>query len=213
MRLIHARNVDHDSRMRAHRWGVALLCCLVWLLPLAVVACGQTAGARGSGTGAMPSPTLTQKQALLATVAAQETAAANGPHAPKHPQTETPPATCPMPTPQPGIYVPSLPNQGYPDANVDNSTATIPADQPRYEYYILAGDRKSNPRQGLIIVQRMASDPCANPTPDGSVTYYDTPYQQGHVQLTAVVGDSVTFTTANGGGAIHRFDFVTGQFS
>lgn len=200
---------DHDSHTLARRRIVVLLCCLVWVLPLAIIACGQA-----SGAGATPSPTVMQKQARLATAfAAQETAAASEPHATKYPQTETPITSCPMPTPQPGIYAPSLPNQGYPDANVDNSTATIPADQPRYDYYILAGDRKSNPQQGLIIVQRMAGDPCANPTPDGSVTYYDTPYQQGHVQLTAVVGDSVTFTTANGGGVIHRFDFVTGQFS
>lgn len=206
MRSFHARNDDHDSRTQMHRWLAALLCCLVWLLPLALVACGQVAGAR-------PSPTMTQKQSALATMAAQETAAANGPHTPKHPVTETPVSSCPMPTPQPGIYAPSLPTQGYADAFVDNETATIPTDQRRYEFIILAGNRKSNPQQGLIIVERRASDPCANPTPDSSMTYYDTPYLQGHVQLTGVDGDSVTFTTANGSAVTHRFDFVTGQFS
>jgi hypothetical protein len=34
----------------------------------------------------------------------------------------------------------------------------------------------------------------------------------GHVQMTAVAGDTVTFTTADGGSTVHRFDFVTGQF-
>lgn len=178
-------------------WPLVILSGLLLLtVPLAVVGCGPTAGVLG--THAIPSPTLTQQQVVLATVHVQATLD----------------ASCPMSTPQPGIFAPNLPTQGYAGAFVDNATTVMPADQPLYEYVILAGNRKANPQQGLLIVQRLVRDPCADATPnDGMVwTYYNTPFQQGHVQLTGVVGDTVTFTTAHGGSRVHRFDFVTGQF-
>jgi hypothetical protein len=88
----------------------------------------------------------------------------------------------------------------------------MPADQPLYDYVILAGNRKANPAQGLLIVTRLARDPCANPTSSAAWTYYDTPVQQGHVQMLAAAGDVVTFKTASGDSQAHRFDFVIGQF-
>lgn len=172
---------------------VILSCCLT--LPLALVGCGQGLSVRGAGThAATPSPTLTPAQA------AQRQATLS--------------ASCPAPTAQPGIFAPTLPSQGYAGAFVDNTTTVMPADQPWYYYVILAGNRKANPQQGLLIVQRFVRDPCADATPnDGTVwTYYDTPFQQGHVQLTGVAGDMVTFITADGGSTVHRFDFVTRQF-
>jgi hypothetical protein len=175
-------------------WSLLILsCCLA--APIALVSCGQSPGTLGvGGNAATPSPTWTPGQVV--------------------PTQPTLDVSCPMSTPQPGIFAPSLPTQGYAGAFVDNSTAVMPTDQPRYEYWILAGNRKANPQQGLLIVQRYVRDPCADATPnDGTVwTYYDTPFQQGHVQLTGVVGDTVTFTTRDGGSTVHRFDFVTGQF-
>jgi hypothetical protein len=202
--------LPRPSRSRYLRPWVILSCFLMLLL--AVVGCGQVSGVLGAG--ATPSPTLTLKQAAMATMAAQGTALASEPHAPKHP--ETPPASCPEPASTPEI-VPdvSLPTQGYADANLDNSTTAVtPPDQPLYVYVIMAGNRKSNPKQGLFIVSRLMRDPCASPAPNGgeASTYYNTPFQQGHVQMTGVAGDTVTFTTADGGGIVHRFDFVTGQF-
>jgi hypothetical protein len=187
-----------------------LSCCLA--LPVVLVGCGQVSGVLVAG--ATPAPTLPLKQAAMATMAAQGTALANEPHAPKHP--ETPSTSCPEPASTPEI-VPdvSLPTQGYADANLDNSTTAVtPADQPLYVYVIMAGNRKSNPKQGLFIVRRLVRDPCASPTQNGgdASTDYNTPFQQGHVQMTAVAGDTVTFTTADGGSTVHRFDFVTGQF-
>jgi hypothetical protein len=213
MRQLHARDVDLYPHLHARRWHALPLLCLACALPLCVVGCGRASDVLGAG--AAPSPTLTQKQVALATYAAYETAVAGQPHAPKYPGTlGTPVASCPLPTPQPGIVAPSLPTQGYPDAVVDNSTAAIPADHPQFDYVILAGNRKSNPQQGLLIVQRFVTDSCADPTPNGGTvwTYYNTPLQQGHVQLTRVAGDTVIFTTAHGGGGAQRFDFVTGQF-
>ena len=178
---------------------------------LAVAGCGQVTGLAGNRT--MPTPTWPLKQVAIATMEAQETALANAPHPPKpSPVSGTPISSCPIPTPQPGIFAPDLPTQGYADAVVDNSTAVMPADQPLYDYAILAGNRKSNPLQGLLIVMRLVSDPCANPTSGSEWTYYDTPVQQGHVQLISTAGDTVTFMTASGGGHTYRFDFVTGQF-
>ena len=212
MREYDRHVVAATPALRDHRRPPTLLLCLGCALTLAIAGCGQTPGV----LGAAPTPTLTQKQALLATVAAQETIAANGPRAPKETSTpSTPPASCPMPTPQPGINGVSLPTQGYYDAEVDNSTAVIPSDHSQFEYIILAGSRKSNPQQGLLIVQQIVADPCADQTPLSATnlfTYYNTPYQQGHVQLTGVSGDTVTFTTASGGTTGH-FNFVTGQFS
>lgn len=213
MHQLYARDVDLYPHLRARRWHALPLLCLACALPLAVVGCGRASN--GLGAGAAPAPTLTQKQVALATYAAYETAVAGQPHAPKYPGPQaTPIISCPMPTPEPGIVAPSLPTQGYPDAVVDNSTAAIPADHPQFDYVILAGNRKSNPQQGLLIVQRFVTDPCADPTPNGGTvwTYYDTPLQQGHVQLTRVAGDTVIFTTAHDGGGVQRFDFVTGQF-
>ena len=213
MRTYDRHAVSALPALRDHSWPPTLLLCLGCALTLAIAGCGQAPG----GLGASPTPTLTQKEALLATVAAQETIAANGSRAPKQTSVPiTPPTSCPMPTPQPGIYAPSLPTQGYNDASVDNSTAVIPSDHAQFEYAILAGARKSNPQQGLLIVIQLVVDPCAAQTPSNSMgllTYYNTPYQQGHVQLTGVSGDTVTFTTASGGGTIRHFNFVTGQFS
>ncbi len=214
MRKYDRHTIAATPALRDHRRPPTLLLCLGCALTLAVAGCGQTPG----GLGAAPTPTLTQKEALLATVAAQETIAANGPRATKQPGTSsTWVASCPMPTPQPGINGVSLPTQGYYDAEVDNSTAVIPSDHSQFEYIILAGARKSNPQQGLLIVQQIVADPCSYPTPPssnmGPMVYYNTPYQQGHVQLTGVSGDTVTFTTASGGGTIRHFNFVTGQFS
>ncbi len=194
-----------------HHWLLVILSGLFIVL-LAVAGCGQVSGVVGAET--TPSPTLTLKQAALATVAAQGTALASETHAPKDPGTETPITSCPMATPLPGIFAPSLPTQGFSDARVDNATAVMPADQPLYVYDLFAGSRKSNPQQGLLIVQRFLRDPCASPTPTGGTqwTYYNTPFQQGHVQMTGVAGDTVTFTTAGGGSTVYRFDFVTGHF-
>jgi hypothetical protein len=187
--------MSFPSHARQACSSVILSCCLAG--PLALAGCGQSPSALGHGTHiAIPSPTWTPGQVV---------------------QTQqTMDASCPAPTPQPGITQPSLPSQGYAGAFVDNTTTVMPADQPRYYYIILAGNRKANPQQGLLIVQRFLCDPCAgtNGTPnyDTVRTYYDTPFQQGHVQLTGVVGDMVTFTTKDGGSTVHRFDFVTGRF-
>jgi hypothetical protein len=187
------RWMSFPSRSRHVPWLVILSCCLA--VPLALVGCGQGHGVLGAATHAATSlPTLTPGQVGQAQATVD--------------------ASCPAPTPQPGIFVPDLPTQGYAGAHVDNVTTVMPADQPRHYYVILAGNRKANPQQGLLIVQRLVRDPCADGTPnDGTVwTYYDTPFQQGHVQLTGVAGDTVTFTTTDGGSIVRRFDFVTGRF-
>lgn len=127
--------LSSPSRSRP-RWPLVMLsCCLA--LPVALVACRQVSGMLG--VEATPSPTLTLKQAALATMAAQATVLASETHTPKHP--ETPPASCPRPASIPSIVDEvSMPTRGYADANVDNSTTAItPADQPLYEYDVIAG--------------------------------------------------------------------------
>src|SRR5258708_16484985 len=123
-------------RPRALRPLVVLGCSLAVLL--ALVGCRQATNRVGDGT--VPMSTLTSKQAALATTAAGATAISNTPYPQKHPVSVTPITSCPMPTPQPGIFAPSLPTQGYPNAVVDNSIAVMPADQPLYDYAILAGN-------------------------------------------------------------------------
>jgi hypothetical protein len=179
-----------------HRWALALALAGATTAVLVITAYAATRG----------NPPATSKQAKLHQIAAQATAAANSWHGPKHPA--TPPASCPVQGVQSNINVDVLP--GDPD-HITNVATIAPAPGRPFVYQVYAGSAAGNAQQGILIVMRRDMDPCA-PTAQGSTfTRFATPYQRGAVTLTAISGDTVSFTTAAGGSG--HFNYITGQFS
>jgi hypothetical protein len=178
-----------------HRWIIAAALVAIVSVALVMTVLAASKGAPGAA-----------KQAKLHQIAAQATAAANSWHAPKHPA--TPPASCPVQGVQSNINVDVLP--GDPD-HITNVATIAPAPGRPFVYQVYAGSAAGNAQQGILIVMRRDMDPCA-PTAQGSTfTRFATPYQRGAVTLTAISGDTVSFTTAAGGSG--HFNYITGQFS
>lgn len=154
--------------------------------------------------------TAAQKQAKIRQVEAQETAAANEPHAPKPPPVVTTPITsCPNPTVTSAINS-ALETGGFHEHIISNAIVAPNGGVP-FAYSIYAGALAANWQQGIIIVMRMYHDPCAPNAQGGGITHYLTPYQRGSVTVTAIHGTTLTFTTANGGSG--HFDVITGKYS
>jgi hypothetical protein len=82
--------------------------------------------------------------------------------------------------------------------------------QHPYNTQVYAGALGTNPQQGIVIVTRQPDDPCAHGFM-GTQTTYDTPYQKGALTLTAINGDSVSFSLADGGTG--QFNYITNTFS
>ena len=161
--------------------------------------------AAGSAPTSPASPISPQKQAILRQIAAQATAAANSPHAPKHPQPA--PTSCPLLPLDVGIH-PDFP-ASFPDKVSTVAVIAPTASQP-YEYLVFAGSRLGNSQQGMLIVVRSYQDACAPGAPGDTVTYYNTPYQDGTITLTQISGSTLTFTAATG--IVGHFDYLTGTF-
>lgn len=151
------------------------------------------------------------------TMAAQATAAAQLPHAPKPSQTPTRITSCPgsvggLATILPRSYVDP---DAAPTVNISNG-AEIPATQSNpFSYLIIAGALKSNPQQGVLVVRSEPLDLCAQ-GPVGQFKIYNSPSQDGALTLTQINGDAVSFSTAAGGAVpngVSQFNFLTGQFS
>lgn len=78
-------------------------------------------------------------------------------------------------------------------------------------YRIWAGALRDDLTQGVLVVLREAIDPClAALTGVPEMQTYTTPFKAGSVTITAVEGDSVLFTTAEG--VPGRFEYETGRF-
>jgi hypothetical protein len=86
-------------------------------------------------------------------------------------------------------------------------------------YTILAGYARSNPSQGVILVQPISLDPCKDfvsnlgkPLAQASAAMpiWNTPSQDGSIALTEVSGTTVSYTTA--GGKTGHLDYVTHVF-
>jgi hypothetical protein len=94
---------------------------------------------------------------------------------------------------------------------VGTNVATIAASPSNpLEYVISAGASMVNPQQGLLVVFSQPGDPCAHPEPTNQIIY-DTPYQRGALTLTAINGDSVSFSLADGGTG--QFNYITNTYS
>lgn len=184
--------------MKANRWLLVIATSVAFGLILVVSTFAIGAGSDGGSHGQI-SP---QKAAVLTQVAAQATAAAKGPHAPKH--YINPPASCPR-TIQTGIY-PNL--DGSFHENLINVASAISSQGVPYAIY--AGTLNSDPQQGILIVMRMQKDPCAAGNQGSSIQRYLTPSRQGALTLTKIADDTVVFKTASGGTG--QFNYVTGQF-
>ncbi len=155
------------------------------------------------------SSSLTKAQ-RLAQVATQQAVAAHQPHGAKIVGANTPdPTSCPVTFSQPGIS--TLFNPDFPTEHTINVAAVPQIGSAPYVYLVFAGWQTSNAQQGMIIVEREATDPCkSDPSSANVITTFLTPYQRGGVTLTTLNGAVVSFTT--NGGASGRFNFVTGQF-
>jgi hypothetical protein len=151
---------------------------------------------------------IPNKRTILSQMNAQATALANGPHGVKHPV--TPSQSCPMAV-QVGVRPNGLGGAEFSHtATIQNQAVALSSSRPAYVYVISAGAERSNPQQGLIIVEQMARDSCAPGVPGTQIHYYPTPYQHGALTLTKLSEDTVLFSIA--GGSSGSFDFVTGVF-
>jgi hypothetical protein len=118
------------------------------------------------------------------------------------------PASCPFPPIPTGIG-PWAPPVGKEDIMTNVASIGATAQTP-YNSQIYAGALRTNPQQGIVIVTRQPVDPCAQGDL-GTQTTYDTPYQKGALTLTAIKGDSVSFSLADGGTG--QFNYITNTFS
>lgn len=172
---------------------------------LALAATALAASGSNGGLGV----TAAQKQAFLSQVQAARATAATLPRAPKPSGTNArPPASCST-TVQTGIG----PFRGGPfhGGNSMTTVAWVVSSQG-VPYVIYAGALDEDPQQGVLVVLRLNRDPCAAAT-GGSDTYqrtYNDPSRQGALTLTAIDGDRVIFTSANG--STGAFNYVTGQY-
>jgi hypothetical protein len=182
------------------RWTIAATLAGLASIILALTVLAASAGNPSTTPGA-------SKRAKLQAVNAKATADARSWHAPKHPSL-TPITSCPVQDVQSNINVDVLP--GDPD-NFTNVATIAPAIGRPFVYQVYAGSAADNPEQGILVVMRRDLDPCAPTAKGNRFTRFDTPFQRGAVTLTAISGDSVAFTTAEG--TTGHFNFVTGQFS
>jgi len=157
--------------------------------------------------GKPTSGNIPAKQAELQWVAAQQTAAAQEPHAPKDPS-RTVAASCPQ-TIIPGIFRAGEESDYIMHTNTLNNVAVANSSLGA-PYTLWAGALQSNPQQGVILVQLVRIDPCATPG-ENPINPYLMPTQAGAITMNSINGDSVTFQTANG--TTGTFDFVTNQFA
>lgn len=188
-----ARQLRRSARSISIGAGAALLMTLFALITLA------------SASPQTPSPSDKQA-ALQQALAAQATAAANSPHAPKHPG--APITSCPRPPLPTGIS-----NEPVVEfhQHIVNWAVVAPISGRPFEYHIFAGADASNAQQGILIVMRFDQDPCA-PGAKGTWSHrYDTPFQHGALRLTQLGGDRVSFTAETGSGG--SFNYIGGQFA
>jgi hypothetical protein len=123
--------------------------------------------------------------------------------------------SCPQPPPQPGVV-----REAFPDHDPTYAFPSVAIGVSGGQgYYIFAGYVRSKPTQGVISVQPISLDPCKDfvshiETPSSqasaAIPVWYTPSQDGVITLTAVSGDTVSYTTADG--TAGHFDFVTKVF-
>ena len=197
---------------RRHRWTPALLTVAV-AGTLGVLVVFASCGAVTARVRTAPTATLTKVQLGNAMMATQQALARqDGPKktvVPLLPNTNTGPTTsCPIGSSPNEIIMPDGHIHQY-IINVASIGAT--ASDP-WEYLISAGALAVNTQQGIMVVERTPEDPCA-PQNQGKFTLitYKTPYQKGALTLTAINGDSVSFSLANGGTG--QFNYLTNTFS
>lgn len=177
------------------------------VLAVAVIAVTGTVVAASGGLGP-------DKAAAFTQVAAEQETAQAGYHAPKPTGAPPSPASCPYHGAT-GIYVSQTPVQTpFHKDGAFYSTAGAFSSVGDY-YMIYAGATRSDPQQGVLYVEVSDRDPCAD-SPTRAAQYsglkgpFLSPFRQGALTLTQIVGDTVDFTTADGGSG--SFNYVSGTY-
>ncbi len=135
-----------------------------------------------------------------------------------HKQTTPSPyiTSCPVShLPQPGMIKEAFPNSD-PTYAFQSAAIGVSGGQP---YTILAGYARSNPTQGVILVQPISLDPCkdfvshlgkSSAQANAVMPVWNTPSQDGVITLIGVSGTTISYTTP--AGKAGHFDYVTHVF-
>ncbi len=146
------------------------------------------------------------KQAFEAAEQARQAAAAQGPHAARHP--ELVPANCVQPTPATGIFEFRF-GPFFGGRNLVNYASAIASTGDHYMIY--AGAPDDAPGKGLLRVMRDDGSSCgaaAGAADASNMQDYAAP--GGPLAITQIAGDTVLARAADG--TLVRFNYVSGQF-
>jgi hypothetical protein len=200
------------------RRNFSAVAALVGVVLLAVLAYTALAvGITPAGAAAVPQAThppavatnIAEHHAFEATLEARERAGAAIAPTPDPRNRPTVPASCPRKVPaQSLISLPQVQDPGARDLRISTQADVVVGPD---EYALSSGGRKDNPQQGAIVVTQFASNPCVPSSPRTTVGEYAMPTAHGAITLTAVHGELVDFTTADG--TTGHFNLVTKQFS
>ncbi len=186
------------------RYGILIGTLVACLLAAALVrASAGNAGGVGAPAAPTPQPLTTAQAANLdehrafeATLEARERAGAL--RAPtSDPRTrKTPPVSCPRAvSAQSVITAPQTQDPTARDVHIVTQATVVVG---RDEYFISSGALKDNARQGVLVVTRFATDPCAATDPGTTVFHYAMPIAHGAITMTGMSGTAIKFTTDDG---------------